>query len=615
MKRFGLFAGVFVVLAAWLFVIGCEQAGPGTERELVTTTNGVSCNKATGDVLDLNCPEMPTPLFSTPADYNIFAWNSFIAASWPALDPSSHNNQRGFPDTTASFAGASSTDELVWETWKEKREIFVYNEPANSPIFTGSNFTNWVSEVDYYNSTEGINMCDGSAVPANARLIAGTTKVNSLDEVEEVPSEALESGDQLCGMPDSGHCASNPTDACCQVKYQQVEPLVWFGTPNADDPGENLVRFEVKVNYDYWKKVIDNKLYIQNTADTTATGKSGPITLPYRTNETSAPTNNGVPNYTSSACLDSLGTVTSSSSVNPCSAGSFQTKAAWVPITASNGLDASDYITTEALYYSTVSATDTTLCFEQGTFGLIGLHIIQRFHEPGAAFQTPAKAAGGAYLFATWEHESVTSGYTYSNHYVPPTGSTIPEGYYPPLDETVLPVERQETTDWLLQTDLSILPSTTVANDSVHSALNCPDSGSIWCNYYLVGTQYAGYNTSDNDTTIVNDVSGSATTPSQTYYLANLVVETNYGLQKFIGTPPNVIFIDRWGIGGSTGTAYDRFGHNLAFSTGSSGTQTTYNMGGCMGCHGVVQQLGYSFSFVLQKNQDGSKPEAPPPAQ
>ena len=29
-------------------------------------------------------------------------------------------------------------------------------------------------------------------------------------------------------------------------------------------------------------------------------------------------------------------------------------------------------------------------------------------------------------------------------------------------------------------------------------------------------------------------------------------------------------------------------------------------MGGCMGCHGVAQQLGYSFSFVLLGNQSGA---------
>jgi hypothetical protein len=31
-----------------------------------------------------------------------------------------------------------------------------------------------------------------------------------------------------------------------------------------------------------------------------------------------------------------------------------------------------------------------------------------------------------------------------------------------------------------------------------------------------------------------------------------------------------------------------------------------YNMGGCMGCHGVAQSRGFSFSFVLLGGQAGA---------
>ena len=34
--------------------------------------------------------------------------------------------------------------------------------------------------------------------------------------------------------------------------------------------------------------------------------------------------------------------------------------------------------------------------------------------------------------------------------------------------------------------------------------------------------------------------------------------------------------------------------------------RTDYNMGGCMGCHGVVQSRGFSFSFVLLGGYIGS---------
>lgn len=608
MKKHGFFATVFVVLASLLFVYGCRPgAGPALPgEELVTVT--ADCGDSTGDVLNLNCPELPDPIFSSTPDYDIFAWNSFVAANWPALDPGSNHNQRGFPDTTKSFVGASSSAELVWETWKEKREIFVY--PADTMVTTANGFTqqdsvdfnNWNSNVNYFNALEGVAMCDGSRVPDGARLIAGATKVNSLDEVEEVPSEALESPDQLCGQS-SGYCANsaNANEACCQVHGLSVEPLVWKGSPDTSDTGANLVRFEVKLNYDYWKYIFrtENQYYLQSKAESAAT-KAG-IHLPYRISASSFNPGSGsgkdsssVKDYAASTCLSDLGNVTTTSNETPCQVGSIQTKAAWVPLTSATD----DYHTTTAYFYKADSSAPSGVCVESATYGLIGFHIIQRFHPP----EDSDYPVAGAYLFATWEHNSVSSGYTYSNHLSQDTvvnGTTVPAGYYPPLNspQGALPVER--STD-RFGTDLSILSSTDSVNTQVYTALGCP--GSVWCNYRLVGTQYAGVTATAADTTS-NDVSS----PSQTHYLANLVVETNYGLQKFMGTPPNKPFISHWGLL-PTGPTFDRTAKNLAFQ------RTTFNMGGCMGCHGVVQQLGYSFSFVLQKNQNGTAPETPPPA-
>ena len=78
--------------------------------------------------------------------------------------------------------------------------------------------------------------------------------------------------------------------------------------------------------------------------------------------------------------------------------------------------------------------------------------------------------------------------------------------------------------------------------------------------------------------------------------MANLAIETNLGLQYFQGQPPTITVIDHWANGvfkSNTSISFARFNNNVAH--GNKG----FNMGGCMGCHGVAQSKGYGFSFVL----------------
>ncbi|MAI27439.1 MAG: hypothetical protein CMN75_15535, partial [Spirochaeta sp.] len=48
---------------------------------------------------------------------------------------------------------------------------------------------------------------------------------------------------------------------------------------------------------------------------------------------------------------------------------------------------------------------------------------------------------------------------------------------------------------------------------------------------------------------------------------------------------------------------YNRQGHNMRAS------QQEFNMGGCMGCHGVAQTTGYSYSFTAREGQGGATPD------
>ncbi|MCG8456778.1 MAG: hypothetical protein MI919_10905, partial [Holophagales bacterium] len=228
---------------------------------------------------------------------------------------------------------------------------------------------------------------------------------------------------------------------------------------------------------------------------------------------------------------------------------------------------------------------------------------------------------GGTFVFATWEHTgNDAAGFTYANYSgAPPTASPTSLQPFPNIDNTnALPLNRV----------YPILDSTARANSLVHDALDCPSSGSVWCNYQLVGTQYAATTTPDPEPTQLDSLVPQAANieaPSnsgQPYYLANLVIESNVGLQQFQGLPlttdPNVIKVIDHYKGGNPGNvtssftgAFQRDAFNLAYRTQKGGHHTTYeyNMGGCMGCHGVAQLSGYAFSFVLLDNQYGAAPD------
>lgn len=51
-----------------------------------------------------------------------FAWNIFIAMNWPAKDPFDTPSSRGVPDTSKAFG--AQADAVVWDTWRETRELF-----------------------------------------------------------------------------------------------------------------------------------------------------------------------------------------------------------------------------------------------------------------------------------------------------------------------------------------------------------------------------------------------------------------------------------------------------------------------------------------------------------
>jgi len=152
--------------------------------------------------------------------------------------------------------------------------------------------------------------------------------------------------------------------------------------------------------------------------------------------------------------------------------------------------------------------------------------------------------------------------------------------------------------------DNAIPPDVIDANAAAHTAIaayqkenNIPSSP--WQAYKLVNVQYYPYDkvittASPNGSLYTTSPPYSATNPQpSTYYLANIVVETNRSLQLFSGG------LTHGGTNGAIATDWN--------ADGTEHKNTAYggsirNMGGCMGCHGSQgQSQGGDFSVILAR--------------
>jgi len=606
-------AGSSLMLLAALTVWSCYRGKPQTQppaaASQATTATLVrtpilatpSC-AADGGALDINCPAFPNTTPTAQPQWDYFAWNSFIAANWPAVDPASNNEQRGFPDVTQRFTSATPSSLLTWETFKEKRELFLYPPviPPNPPIIPQP----WNAAPSYGPVSGQIPLCPSSPAPSVAAMHRGNPLaprrffgtggeiLDSLDETVEVASEALESQGQLCSGVPNPMCGTTSEADCCLVQHLPVGPRVWKGSPVKPNP--QPVIYEVKVNYDFFNYVIQNQYYLDaitkgvNGAPGAAANNA--IQLPYRTSATAGPQGTGNPNravgYNAQNVATYDGSITPTSNLLPMPVGAVHLKAAWMLL---QNEDPSKYHTAEAAYFKT---ENNQKCMAYGTFGLIGLHIIQRIHQGNGANGNPP---GGTFIFATWEHVgNDAAGFTYSDFFSGQPFEGPPKRGFYPSPASALPVKRQ----------FPILPGTVAVNNAVHAAIRNINPYSVWLNYQLIGTQFKAI------TVPPMPIQGNPNDPTnigQPLFLANSVIETNVGLQNFQGLPPATAAINHFAappgqghITGNNTLRFNRTTNNMSFN--GSG----YNMGGCMGCHGVAQSRGFSFSFVLLGGQAGA---------
>jgi len=177
--------------------------------------------------LDSAAPPDTIPVAQPDWDY--FAWNTFVALNWQALE-AVPNQYRGVPDLGKKFATAANSDLAVWETFKEKREVF--NHPGTAQNPNAPRQLAWYSPVDYGPLRKGDKTPFKGTVapPKGARVFhqnSGTsTPPDGLDETVEVQSQSLEQF-----YPDGK--TPNPV---FKSFLPVVTPRVWRGQPSALNP-------------------------------------------------------------------------------------------------------------------------------------------------------------------------------------------------------------------------------------------------------------------------------------------------------------------------------------------------------------------------------------------
>ena len=334
--------------------------------------------------------------------------------------------------------------------------------------------------------------------------------------------------------------------------------------------------------------------------------------------------------------------------------GTTEVKAGWRVLTQAE-LSSGRFQTATARYYE----NSPSLCYRQGTFGLVALHIIQKTPTAPSFIYATFEQADNILTAAGGKVEDQDGNLNQplppcrSDQTAPcPTTPTVQLNDTPMVNTTtnvppqvnLVPSNASYCTPnsqiyyrntagspgvptggpiCINYRDNAIPPPVIQANQTAHAAIQAYlQTNSIptspWLYYKLINVQYVPIdkNYAGPYTGPVNDPNTSQNPSS--YHLANIMVETNRALQLFSGSLVAL---------GSTGANSDyasQFPTRPPFPpappSGSplihkqvyySGAQ--YNMGGCMGCHASQgQEQGGDFSVILARGSVPA-PEVPAP--
>lgn len=602
-------AGVSILLAGFF---GCgrqEPAKPVGKTEVLSTASPAGAIPITisADVPnELNPPSgAPTATMQQAA---AFAWQEFIALNWPAVQQTGGvvNNayvaQRDVPDKNCKFSDPNcATRPLVWETFRGKVEIFPGQPPAgpqvNPPGFpsvaTGDPSYGY-DALPQYNYNNPVLPC---SQPSPGASPAPVPSFINLDETDQITLDSMFAG---------------------------VAP-----TQASGNSSPQIIRFLAKANRVEYT-------YVASPGAQAAWWLGSPVvpaTLKYLNDNHSSPTA-GSHDYVS---LPN---------------GTIEIKAGWRllnPTEAASGR----FKTAVARSYENMSNP----CYNETTFGLVALHIIQKtptapyfiyatFEQadnimtPGPS-PTPVEDADGtinslppcradqtAPCPTTPSVASQDTGVVNKPSLLPPQINLVPASaaYCTPSTGTT-PAGQLYYLNSMGKTGTPTLgficvnyrdnpiPQPVIdANRTAHAAMTAYGiTNSPFLYYKLINVQYVPIDKTYFGPFNSNDPNSGKNPAS--YHLANIVVETNRTLQLFSSS-----FLST----GSLSEYDSQFNEPFPFPSPPPSGSTNihkqviyngaqYNMGGCMGCHGSQgQEHGGDFSVILA-NGSVTTPEAPAP--
>jgi hypothetical protein len=583
--------GVSIILAGFIACQKAEPPKPAAETERVSATLPASAIPITISASvpsELNPPDgAPNATMQQAA---AFAWQEFIALNWPAVNQTGGvvNNayvaQRDTPDNNCKFGDPKCTGPLVWETFRNKVEIFpgTGNPPGYPTVVQGDPSYGYDALPNY---VYGLGT---PGKPCDTPPPTGTIWIN-LDETDQISLDSMFAG---------------------------VGPTQVTGNSSPQ-----LVRFLAKANRTEYNYIAQNK-WFGGVVSAVKTATASYL----NTNQASPPP--GSPDYVSLP----TGTIEAKAGwrlLNPTeiASGRFKTATARYFENPNNPCYRQDTFGLVALHLIQKTASAPYFIyatFEQADNILTAANA--KVEDEDGNINQPLPGCRSDQTAPCPRTPSVTLDDTAtvstSNPRLPPQVNLVPAAAkYCTPNTTTTPPNQLYYLNSVQQVALpsdgficvnyrdNAIPQPVIdANQTAHAAIKSYNqtngiSDSPWLYYKLVNVQYQAINKDYAGVFTGNDPN-SGQNPSS-YHLANIVVETNRPLQLFSGgllpTGSNSDYDSQFG---GTGTAIHR---NIYYSGGQ------LNMGGCMGCHGSQgQHQQGDFSVIVAKGRVRT-PEAPAP--
>ncbi|NER99379.1 MAG: hypothetical protein F6J86_37115 [Symploca sp. SIO1B1] len=588
-------------------------------------------------------------------DAAIFAWQEFIALNWPNKELNSGSFQRETPNTSAKFGesfSSSLNEPLAWETLPNKVEIFpgVGSQTIGDITFSNSPWANTIlggtlppdfdnlgapAYYDVYSKQNG-----SSIGPCNSYYSSSDAWVN-LDESNEIGEANMFAGVVPPeGSPNSGAYGNQQFAYLAKAgrnEYNYVKSKGW-----------NLGNAKPGSNFNTAKANTQNYMMANLNYPQPSDNSEPYVSLPYNTIEVKS----GWRRLTGNEATNSFHTAPvryyTTENAQVCyvqeDAGKWGMAALHIiqktpsapyfifatfsqadNIVDQNGNPVEDE---NGRYIGASNVTPTTPQINPDTPG-----------QPSAQEVNETPATGTGYASGTadiskWqsfrdngdlpqEHQSTNQQLYYTN-----IGSSGYSGDSPP--PTPIAVNKRQNP----------IPDEVIAvNQAAHDAIRAYNqangiSDSPWLHYKLVNVQWKP---------LTKDTPGSIYTKDDaaTYYLANEILETDFNLQFFSGQfqpelpkpgnsdcqtsekYKNFLLITDYAADennpcASTGNKFKYNGQyaNTFYAAHNMNKGQGFNMGGCMGCHGVAANSGADFSFILnsagflQKPEEIANPEA-----